>query len=272
MAKGKAVGSQPEASSTGIGVFLSWSGDPSKGIAEALSFLISNVFQDVTPFVSSNDIEAGAHWFGRIAQELERTNFGIVCLTPTNLDKQWIHFEAGALAKQVSDRARVVPYLHGLSPSALTPPLSMFIGVKSDQQGTLKLLQSLNETRATPFEQDRLREVFEKWWPDFEKKMNNLPSVPQPTVVPLRSERDILEELLARTKTIQDLAKLQEPVLSRADVATARAQLALKIAEIETKRIETEERYSATGLPSISRTFELSSVVHDLRRALNSIT
>src|SRR6266550_2287932 len=68
----------------------------------------------------------------RIAGELARTSFGILCLTSLNLDNKWIHFEAGALAKQITDQVRVVPYLHGVSPSDLSPPLNMFNGVKAD--------------------------------------------------------------------------------------------------------------------------------------------
>src|SRR3954469_25409728 len=108
------------------GVFISWSGDQSRRIAEGLHQLIPDVFQDVATFVSSNDIDAGSTWSTKILVELGVTEFGIICLTPDNLMKPWIHFEAGALAKRVMDKAKVVPYLWNLSSTDVAPPLSLF--------------------------------------------------------------------------------------------------------------------------------------------------
>ena len=240
MARSKPV-SHSEVNNGATGVFISWSGDPSKGIAEALSSLISNVFQELRSFVSSNDIEAGTNWFGRITDELARTNFGILCLTPLNLDKQWIHFEAGAIAKQIPDKASVVPFLYDVSPSDLTPPLNMFTGVLADQDGTLKLLVSLNEIRLEPFEQERLKQVFEKWWPEFAERLKTLPSIPAAAAIQPRSEHDLLEELLARVKGVQDAGPLQNPNLARTELASIRAQLAIKIADVEMKKLEAQE-------------------------------
>jgi hypothetical protein len=179
-----------------FGVFVSWSGDQSKQIAEAVSSLIPNIFQDVQTFVSSNDIDAGTNWFGRITDELAVTEFGVLCLTPDNLAKQWIHFEAGALAKRITDKARVVPYLHGVATSDLSPPLSLFNGVHADKAGTLSLLKSLNSVRPVRFEQARLQEIFDKWWPDTEAKLKSIPKKPAVTT-PHRDDRALLEEILA---------------------------------------------------------------------------
>jgi hypothetical protein len=108
-----------------LGVFVSWSGDTSRRIAEAIGGWVPNVFQHVHTFVSSNDIDAGSNWFGRISEELAATNFGVLCLTGNNLATEWIHFEAGAISKQVSERERVIPYLHGISPSDVGPLLNL---------------------------------------------------------------------------------------------------------------------------------------------------
>ena len=42
---------------------------------------------------------SGARWNDQVAVELERTNFGIICLTKANQERPWVLFEAGALAK-----------------------------------------------------------------------------------------------------------------------------------------------------------------------------
>jgi hypothetical protein len=191
----------------------------------------------------SSNIDAGSRWFGTISSELESTDFGVVCLTPDNLTKPWIHFEAGALAKQVTDKTRVVPYLHGLEPSNVSPPLALFHGVKSDKKGTLSLLQSLNKVRGGRFEQGRLQAVFEKWWPDFERELHSVPT--RSTVAAARrTDHEILEEVLAIVRGIQAdgqsadqvVADRQRRLLDGASALSKeslRVQLMLKIAELE---------------------------------------
>jgi hypothetical protein len=244
MAKAKHVAKDPVAETGKFGVFLSWSGDTSRKLAEAIGSLIPNVFQDVKTFVSSNDIDAGSSWFGRISEELNATEFGVLCLTNENLAKQWIHFEAGALAKRIADRARVVPYVHGVDVSDLSPPLSMFQAVKADKEGTHSLIRSLNSVRGEPFEQSRLTEIFEKWWPEFEEELRSLP----PAAVTLsthRPDRELLEELLALARASQkpvtnsgaafDFTRptAADPFVIQMTKQSLRTQLLVKIAELE---------------------------------------
>ena len=48
----------------------------------------------VKPYMSHKDNDAGGLCNHIITSELESTNFGLVCLTPDNLESRWIHFEA----------------------------------------------------------------------------------------------------------------------------------------------------------------------------------
>lgn len=91
-------------------VFLSWSGDRSKAVAEALHSWLPRVLQAVEPWTSFDNIERGARWAPELAQVLEETRFGILCLTPENLLSPWLLFEAGALSKTL-DNTFVSPYL-----------------------------------------------------------------------------------------------------------------------------------------------------------------
>lgn len=93
-----------------LSVFISWSGRRSQKLAQALHDWLPQVVQKVTPWMSSEDISAGARWANLIAGQLETTGFGIVCLTRENLIAPWVHFEAGAIAKSVG-AASLVPYL-----------------------------------------------------------------------------------------------------------------------------------------------------------------
>ena len=83
-------------------VFISWSGERSKQVAEVLNDWIQCVIQAVDPWMSSKDIDRGALWFSEITDQLANTSIGIICLTKENKTKPWILFEAGALAKGLS--------------------------------------------------------------------------------------------------------------------------------------------------------------------------
>jgi hypothetical protein len=90
-------------------VFICWSGGRSKAIAEGLKELLQRVLPELErrdgeadPVFLSEDIEKGAEWFQSIREELDRSKVGIVVLTRENLENPWIHFEAGALARELS--------------------------------------------------------------------------------------------------------------------------------------------------------------------------
>jgi hypothetical protein len=108
-----------------VKVFISWSGDRSKQVALALREWLPQALQAAQPYMSEKENEAGALWDNILSSALEESNFGIVCLTPSNLESRWLNFEAGALSKAVS-QARVVPLLYGLGESDVGLPLSRF--------------------------------------------------------------------------------------------------------------------------------------------------
>jgi TIR domain len=59
-------------------VFISWSGERSQILAQALREWLPMVLQSVDPWLSQADIEAGERWAEKIAKELEGCNFGIL--------------------------------------------------------------------------------------------------------------------------------------------------------------------------------------------------
>jgi hypothetical protein len=69
----------------------------------------------------STDIEKGKRWSDEVASQLEVSSLGIFCLTPENLSEPWLHFEAGAVAKQRSE-SRPMTFLVGLDKSDARPP------------------------------------------------------------------------------------------------------------------------------------------------------
>ena len=106
-------------------VFLSWSGDRSKSVADALKLWLPRVLQGLDVWMSDHDIRPGERWERQLGGQLEQSSFGVVCLTPENLKSAWLIFEAGALSKAITE-SRVAPYRFGLKTSDVGPPLAQF--------------------------------------------------------------------------------------------------------------------------------------------------
>lgn len=182
-------------------VFISWSGETSKSLAETLRGWFPSVIQAVKPYFSPDDITKGARWSSDIAKELEECKIGLLCLTPDNLEAPWIMFEAGALSKSLST-ARVCPLLFGIDPANIKGPLVQFQAAPFSKEEMKKVIKMMNqELGPTALAGDVLDSVFEMWWPKLEEKVEKIMSSAQTdnnTVV--RPERDILEEILARVR------------------------------------------------------------------------
>jgi hypothetical protein len=179
-----------------VKVFISWSGDDSREVASALAHWLPDVIQNVSTWMSEHDIEAGARWSYRLNEILDQSNIGVICLTPSNLMAPWILFEAGALSKSIKE-SRVIPYLLGISTLDVAPPLSQFQAVGVDKAGTLKLVESINAASGEPMPPERVKRLFEKWWPDFETRITDAKKSSLDKAKPYRrSDREILDEVL----------------------------------------------------------------------------
>ena len=82
-------------------VFLSWSGQLSKRVAEELRQWLPNVIQALEPWLSSEDIGKGSRWSSHVTSELAASKAGIICVTPDNHNAPWLNFEAGAISNNV---------------------------------------------------------------------------------------------------------------------------------------------------------------------------
>jgi len=175
-------------------VFLSWSGERSKVVAIALRQWLPLVLHFVKPWLSDRDIASGDRWAIEIGEQLQDTQFGIVCLTPDNLHAEWILFEAGALSKSLSEGA-VVPYLFDLDFSSLRGPLAQFQGRKSDRESTFALLQDINQRASDRVDAERLKTLFAALWPQLDEALGKVPaSAGVQTAKP--TEAEILEQVV----------------------------------------------------------------------------
>lgn len=154
-------------------LFISWSGDLSHRVAAQLHEWIPTVLQSAEPFLSSTDIEKGSRWSDHVAKKLEECGFGIIVLTPSNLNAPWILFEAGALSKMVG-RGQVSALLVGLDLVDVKLPLSQFQNTVFQKDDVLKLIQSINRAGSAPLRDEVLIRAFNALWPDFEKHIQKI--------------------------------------------------------------------------------------------------
>ena len=153
-------------------VFLSWSGNSSRLMAQALRDWLPNVLQTIEPWLSSEDIPFGDRWQAVISKALEGATAGIICLTRENLGAIWLSFEAGALAKANS---LVCPYLLDLEPSEVKGPLTQFQFARADREGTYRLVQSLNKRSDSGAIPERvLARAFGLHWRSLEDRLSEI--------------------------------------------------------------------------------------------------
>jgi DNA-binding transcriptional MerR regulator len=187
-------------------IFLSWSGGLSHEVAKALDGWLPQVMNALHPWLSSQDIEKGARWFEEIGETLSKTDFGILCLTQTNITAPWILFEAGALSKSLG-QARVCPLLVNIKNADLQGPLAQFNTTGISREEIRRLIETLNarlpdELRRS---ESQLDEAFQVWWPRLEAKLaealqdSSKEEAAHPKV-PKRSIEDVLDEILELTR------------------------------------------------------------------------
>lgn len=194
-------------------VFLSWSGTRSERVAELLKEWLPCVLQASDPWVSTSDIERGAQWFNSIQGQLQETTTGIICLTQENKEKPWILFEAGALAKGLSD-ARVCTLLIDLEPQHVRPPLGQFNHTQVTKDDMFKLISTLNERLTKSLNKITLKKVFNAQWADFDSQFNTIIKETQDNTKseePIRAQDDILAEILDHTRRLNSrLTRLEK--------------------------------------------------------------
>ncbi len=155
-------------------VFLSWSGEVSHKVAIVFRDWLPSVIQAIEPYVSSEDIDKGARWSTDIAEELENSTFGILCVTKENIQTPWLNFEAGALSKSM-DKSYVSPFLFDIKRSEVNGPILQFQSTIFDKEDIKKLIITLNKACGEGLLTDeRNSKTFEVWYPSLENQLNTI--------------------------------------------------------------------------------------------------
>lgn len=181
-------------------------------VAVGLRDWLPSVLQAIEPYVSSEDIDKGARWNTDISKELEDSSFGILCITPENLEAPWLNFEAGALSKSL-DRARVAPFLFQVERTAITGPLLQFQSTLLETDDVRKLVKSLNAALGDQaLDEARIDEIFDVWWPRLKETLESIGEEPEARPK-ARTQGDLLAEVLELVRSQQQLLSQPEALI-----------------------------------------------------------
>lgn len=192
-------------------IFISWSKHRSKAVASLFHELLKSLFVDTEIWISSKDLDAGTNWFGEIQEHLKGTNFGIVFVTKENKDNPWLLFEAGALAKDF-ELANLCTVLVDVESHDIEPPLSLFQATKLDLASVLHLVKTINKKVQPQMSEENLEILLEKKFPILIEKVAKIKEEPGSTE-PMRSDRDLLIEILDHVRGLKSPDQQQKEVL-----------------------------------------------------------
>jgi len=153
-------------------IFIGWSGDKGKRIAELLQDWIPTIFHRIEPRLSEADMADGK-WNEELVEDLWLITFGIICVEPSSLHSQSLNFEAGALTGAI-ERKKIVTFLLGIDEEEVTGPLSHFNFVSFDKKSIKDMIFQINASSSKPIEEDRLEQSFEHAWPSLKEGLNNI--------------------------------------------------------------------------------------------------
>lgn len=221
-------------------------------VAEALETWLAQVIQAVEPWISQ-DIDKGLRWGSEIASRLELSKVGIICLTKSNLDARWIHFEAGALSK--TKDAYVCTLLLGIKPSDVEQPLAQFQHTTTDKEDIFQLLSTINlavqKSGERALAEPVLREIFETYWPRLEEAFEKSATLKESATTPSRTTDEMLQEVL---EILRNQERRQARLTERAG----------GIPLVDTYRKDDLDR-KLDYMERTSIEFELSKLMSDLR-------
>lgn len=180
-------------------IFVSWSGELSKKIAEILKKWIPCVLQSVEVFYSPEDIEKGENWDAKISKELSESSYGIICITSENTGAPWINFEAGAIAKTLD--ARVAVLMIDVRTSDIQGPLKRYQATKLEKNDIYHLISDINNSTESPLPYSTFDPVFYAVWETMNSEIESImtenhSSIDEDDVSKKTDSSEAIEEIL----------------------------------------------------------------------------
>jgi hypothetical protein len=243
-------------------VFISWSGERSRRAAEGLATWLPKVDKRFKPWMSQQDIQAGDRWNEILERNLADADVGVVCLTPENVERPWLLFEAGALSNALGKTTRVIPYLlFDLTVNQLPQPFEQFHASRADFDGTFSLVRAL---RLKPWSDELLRKSFERQWPMLDTVLNSARKAsgePWRSRFELRFPSEYNDDLKRAKEVFLVGVSLEKTLTSYTDVLQGKCDLRVLISSPEKSVVE----------GAVTRKTEKPSLARAIRGKLSSI-
>jgi len=167
-------------------LFISWSKDESKQVAQVFYDHITKVLPAVEPILSS-EMPYGGPWLIQLSKDLSAANCGLVCLTKAALQSSWMLFEAGAIWKEAAQaeakaeniRSRLWIYVidpsndWGTIENSLSKePFGLFQHERATEETTKKLLKEVHgELKAGFWDENSFVKLF---WPKMDTVLKSI--------------------------------------------------------------------------------------------------
>ena len=199
-------------------VFICWSGSLSRKVATLVHEWLPMAIHAAEPFMSEENIEAGARGLSEIAARLSTIKVGLICVTADNQFAPWLNYETGSLAKTVDDQTRVIPLAFDIEKSQIKPPLGQFQAKKCTEEEMFAVARTINRVMDQTLPEHRLITAFNLSWPWLNARIEQLLlEHGQMNFAPeeKRSIEDMLEELI-------DSSREQSAALQRLATRPAR--------------------------------------------------
>ena len=212
----------------------------------------------------SSDIEKGSKWIAELNDRLEDSKVGILCLTDEALNSNWLHYEAGALAK--TKDALVCSLLIDPAPEDIQYPLAQFQQTTIDNEDIRALVHTINTAVFRCGERGLaegvLDRLFERNWERLQEALITIKNTAQEndalagedeSSAQPREEIEMMEEiigvtLLSRSKAQWTIDEIVPTALSSIDPGAAQQNPAVMVAIATTFEKKNIARLIRNGL------------------------
>jgi hypothetical protein len=184
-----------------VKIFISWSGDRERAVAEALQAAIPKLcVADVSIFVSSQSISKGANGVAVIEANLDESAFGIVLVSRENQFAPWLNYEGGWLASTLS--RPVATICLNLRPGDITSPLAPRQATQFENPADMATLLRQVVDLANPMMNDQAFEtLLAPVWPQIRDSWSDGGGGSEP---PARDSNEMLAEIVERVRRIEE--------------------------------------------------------------------
>lgn len=148
-------------------VFIGWGNKRGKDIANILYEFLVNFFNDEIDFYLSLN-EKKINWASNILEETKKAKLGIFCILKENITSLWMHYEAGALGKNI------YPILFDVKESNLVGPFNLLNPTIFGEEEFKKIIIEINKLCSSPLKERALDYNYPAQWKSLDLKVKNI--------------------------------------------------------------------------------------------------